>query len=142
MPSRPEGPRSLALEGRATIAGRDVRRAGVPAEDMMQAFYYHHLMPVKDWLAEVTGAPRPNARAAFKIETETAVKLPRGGIVPVRVILSAPQLANTIRLELNQPPEGIAIQDVETVRDGVAIVLRADAAKVKACLLYTSDAAD
>ena len=42
--------------------------------------------------------------------------------------------ADTIRLELNQPPEGIAIQDVETVRDGVAIVLRADAAKVKAGL--------
>jgi hypothetical protein len=134
MPSRPEGPRSLALEGRATIAGRDVRRAGVPAEDMMQAFYYHHLVPAKDWLAEVTGVPRPNARAAWRIETETAVKLPRGGAVPVRVILNAPQLANNIRLELNQPPEGITIQEVETVRDGVAIILRADAAKVKAGL--------
>ena len=100
----------------------------------MQAFYYHHLVPAKDWLAEVTGAPRPNARAAFKIETETAVKLPRGGTVPVRVMLNAPRLADTLRLELNQPPEGIAIQDVETVRDGVAIILRADAAKVKAGL--------
>jgi hypothetical protein len=134
MPSRPEGPRSLALEGRATIAGRDVRRAGVPAEDMMQAFYYHHLVPAKDWLAEVTGAPRPNARAAFQIETETAVRLPRGGAVGVRVVLNAPRLADTLRLELNQPPEGIAIQEVETVRDGVAIILRTDAAKVKAGL--------
>ncbi len=134
MPSRPEGPRSLALEGRATIAGRDVRRAGVPAEDMMQAFYYHHLVPAKDWLAEVTGAPRPNARAAWKIQTETAVKLPRGGAVPVRVVLTAPRMADTLRLELNQPPEGITIQEVETVRDGVAIILRADADKVKAGL--------
>ncbi|MGD0777209.1 MAG: hypothetical protein ABSC05_30690 [Candidatus Solibacter sp.] len=134
MPPRPEGPRSLALEGRATIAGREVRRAGVPAEDMMQAFYYHHLVPAKDWLAEVTGAPRPNARAAFKIEAESAIKVPRGGAVPVRVVLNAPRLADALRLELNQPPEGIAIQDVETVRDGVAIVLSADAAKVKAGL--------
>ena len=134
MPSRPEGPRSLALEGRATIAGREVRRAGIPAEDMMQAFYYHHLVPAKDWLAEVTGAPRPNARAAFRIEPETAVKLPRGGAVGVRVALNAPRLADALRLELNQPPEGITIQDVETVRDGVAIILRADAAKVKAGL--------
>jgi hypothetical protein len=134
MPPRPEGPRSLALEGRATIAGRDVRRAGIPAEDMMQAFYYHHLVPAKEWLAEVTGVPRPNARAAFRIEAETAVKLPRGGVVAVRVVLNAPRLADTLRLELNQPPEGIAIQEVETVRDGVAIVLRADAAKVKAGL--------
>jgi hypothetical protein len=100
----------------------------------MQAFYYHHLVPAKEWLAAVTGVPRPNARAAFRIETETAVKLPRGGAVPVRVVLNAPRMADTIRLELNQPPEGITIQEVETVRDGVAIVLRADAAKVKAGL--------
>ncbi len=132
MPPSPEGPRSLALEGRATIAGRDVRRAAVAAEDMMQAFYYHHLVPVKDCLAQVTGAARPNARAAFRMETETAVKLPRGGTVAVRVILNAPRLADSLRLELNQPPEGVAIQAVETVRDGIAITLRADPAKVKA----------
>ena len=134
MPTSPEGPRSLALEGRATIAGRDVRRAGVPAEDMMQAFYYHHLVPVKDCLAQVTGIARPNARNAFKMETESPVKLSRGGTAAVRVILNAPRLAEYLRLELNQPPEGITIQDVETVRQGVAIVLRADAAKVKAGL--------
>jgi hypothetical protein len=134
MPPSPEGPRTLALEGRATIAGRDVRHAAVPAEDMMQAFYYHHLVPVKDCLADVTGNPRPNARAAFTVDAETAVKLPRGGTVSVRVILNAPRLADALRLELDQPPEGIAIQAVETVRDGVAITLRADPAKVKAGL--------
>jgi len=130
MPTRPEGPRSLALEGGATIAGREVRRTAVPAEDMMQAFYYHHLVPAKEWLAEVTGVPRPNAREAFKIETETAV-LPRGGTVGVHVLLNAPRIADSIRLELNQPPEGIAIQSVEAAREGVTIVLRTDPAKVK-----------
>ena len=134
MPSRPEAARNLALEGRATIAGRDVHRTAVPAEDMMQAFYYHHLVPVKDWLAEVTGAPRPNARAAFRMENENAVKLPSGGNVAVRVVLNAPRLADTLRLELNQPPEGVTIQEVETVREGVAIILKADATKVKAGL--------
>ena len=134
VPTSPEGPRSLSVVGRATIGGRDVRRAAVPAEDMMQAFYYHHLVPVKDWLAEVTGVARPNARNAFRIEPETAVRLPRGGAVSVRVILNAPRLADTLRLELDQPPEGVTIQKVETVREGVTIVLHADAAKVKAGL--------
>jgi hypothetical protein len=132
MPSRPEGPLHLALEGRATIAGRDVRRTAVPAEDMMQAFYYHHLVPAQDWLADVTGTPRPSARAAFQLETENAIHLPRGGTTSVRVLLNAPRLADTLHLELNQPPDGIAIQAVETVRDGVAITLRTDAAKIKA----------
>ena len=81
-----------------------------------------------------TGAPRPNARAAFTVDANTAVKLPRGGTVSVRVILNAPRLADALRLELDQPPEGIVIQSVETVRDGVAITLRADPAKVKAGL--------
>jgi hypothetical protein len=134
MPVSPEGPRGLSLVGRASIGGRDVRHAAVPAEDMMQAFYYHHLVPVKDWLAEVTGVARPNARNTFRIEPETAVRLPRGGAVSVRVVLNAPRLADTLHLELNQPPEGITIQKVETVREGVAIVLHADAAKVKAGL--------
>jgi hypothetical protein len=134
MPSNPAGPLKLALEGHATIGGSDIRRAAVPAEDMMQAFYYHHLVPATDWLAEVTGVARPNARAAFKMESESAVRLPRGGAASVRVILSAPRLADTLHLALNGPPEGITIQKVETVREGVAIVLRADAAKVKAGL--------
>ena len=62
---------------------------------MMQAFAYHHLVPAKDWLAEVTGVPRPNARDAFKIEAEAAIKLPRGGTVPVHVLLNAPRLADS-----------------------------------------------
>ena len=127
MPTSPEAQRQLSLEGHATIAGRDVRRSAIPAEDMMQAFAYHHLVAAREWLAEVTGQPRPNARAAWKLESEKAVKLPVGGTASVRVALSAPRMADVVRLELNAPPNGIAIQSVETIRDGVAIVLRVDA---------------
>jgi len=134
MPLRPEPPRTLGLEGRAMVNGKEVRRPGVPSEDMMQAFYYHHLVPVKDWMAEVTGVARPNARSGWKMDTETAVKIPRGGTGTVRVFISSPQLAETIRLELDSPPEGIAIKDVETLRDGVALILQADGAKLKAGL--------
>ena len=131
MPPNPEGPRNLALVGRAIIAGRDVHHAAVPAEDMMQAFYYHHLVPVMDCLADVTGTPRPNARPAFRMETETAARLPRGGAVAVRIILNAPRPPDTLKLELNQPPEGVAIQSVDTVRDGAIVTLRAAPSKVK-----------
>ncbi len=133
MPSRPEAPRALLLEGHATIAGREVRHAGIPAEDMTQAFAYHHLVAAGEWLAEVTGQPRPNARAAWKVESEKAVRLPVGGTAPVHVSLTAPNMAEIIRLELNGAPDGITIQSVETVRDGVDIVLRVDA-KAKAGL--------
>jgi len=109
----------------------EAKPAAVPAEDMMQAFYYHHLVPVMDCLADVTGTPRPNARPAFRMETETAARLPRGGAVAVRIILNAPRPPDTLKLELNQPPEGVAIQSVDTVRDGAIVTLRADPSKVK-----------
>ncbi len=39
-----KGPIALHLEGRATIGGRAVLRQAVPADDMMQAFAYRHLV--------------------------------------------------------------------------------------------------
>jgi hypothetical protein len=126
VPSHPEPPHALALEGRATINGKEVRRAAVPAEDMMQAFYYHHLVPTHEWLADVTGQPRPNARAAWKVDSEKAVLLTPGATASVHVELTNRNLADTLRLELNAPPEGVTIQNVQTVRDGVSVVLAID----------------
>ena len=125
MPGSPGGPERLELEGLATLAGREVRRASVPAEDMMQAFYYHHLVPVTDWMAEVTGAPRPNTRPIWQVESES-VRLTRGGTAQVRVALAAPRLMDGLKLELNGAPEGIAIQQVSPMGRGVAIVLRVE----------------
>ena len=36
---------TIAVEGRATIQGRVVARRALPADDMMQAFAYRHLVP-------------------------------------------------------------------------------------------------
>ena len=48
LAARPEDPVNLVLEGRATIEGREVVRPAVPAEDMMQAFFYRHLVPAQE----------------------------------------------------------------------------------------------
>jgi hypothetical protein len=39
---------SLTLEGQAVIAGRALIRPAVPADDMMQAFLYRHLVPAQE----------------------------------------------------------------------------------------------
>ncbi len=54
---------SLRLEGRAVIGGREVVRPAIPADDMMQAFIYHHLVPAKDLKVAVLPrlAPKPPA---------------------------------------------------------------------------------
>jgi hypothetical protein len=125
VPAHPEPPRPLTLEGRAVIAGREVHRAAIPAEDMMQAFYYHHLVPAHEWLVEVTGAARPNSRAIWKAESDKAVKLPPGGTASVRILVNAARVGESIRLELNAPPDGITIQKVESLTDAVTLTVQA-----------------
>ena len=51
-------PVELHMQGQATIAGRQVRRPAVPADDMMQAFIYHHLVPARQWLIAIVGRAR------------------------------------------------------------------------------------
>ncbi|MCX7827161.1 MAG: PPC domain-containing protein, partial [Verrucomicrobiae bacterium] len=48
-------PYTLEFEGRAIIAGREVVRAAVPAEDRMQAFEYRHLVPSQELKVAVMG---------------------------------------------------------------------------------------
>lgn len=49
----PAGLHRLTLEGSAVIDGQTIRRSAAPAEDMMQAFIYRHLMPTSEWLVAV-----------------------------------------------------------------------------------------
>ena len=48
-------PVALTLEGTATVNGQSLRREAIPADDMEQAFAYHHLVPASEWLVSVYG---------------------------------------------------------------------------------------
>jgi hypothetical protein len=57
---------NLHLRGQATINGATVVHEAVPAEDMMQAFAYRHLVPALDWLGSTGrgfgGGDRPKVK--------------------------------------------------------------------------------
>ena len=53
---------SLRLEGRAIIQGREVVHPAVPAEDMMQAFFYRHLVPAKDLKVAILPRGKPKMK--------------------------------------------------------------------------------
>ncbi len=126
-----QDPLNLSLEGRATIEGREVVRPAVPAEDMMQAFAYRHLVPAKElkvavWTRRVSGPE-------ISVRGKTPVQIPAGGTVRVQVGVSpgTDSLSDRFRFELDEPPAGIAVQKITPAGEGVEIVLQADAAKVK-----------
>lgn len=122
-------PLSLGLEGRAIIQGREVVRQAVPADDMMQAFAYRHLVPAKD--LKVTVIKRGAVRMSAGILSELPVKIPVGGTAQVRVTMPPYRAFDKIQMELSEPPEGISVRDVSSDPRGTNIVLQSDAAKTK-----------
>jgi len=124
-----EKPISLVLEGRAVIAGHTVVHTAVPAEDMMQAFAYRHLVPTKELDIAVSG--RFMNRMALKILSAMPVRIPAGGTARVRVGTPSSAFADRFQLELSEPPEGISLGKVSPASEGAEIELRSDAAKAK-----------
>ncbi len=60
-PVLPDEHISLGVEGRAVIAGQQIVRTAVPADDMMQAFAYKHLVPAEDLEVVVWDWQKPPA---------------------------------------------------------------------------------
>ena len=113
------------------IDGKEVVHPAVPADDMMQAFAYRHLVPAKELMVAVWTRRLPGP--AMSIRCKTPVQIPVGGTVRVQLGVSpgTDSLLDRFRFELDEPPEGIAVQKVTLVGEGIEIVFQADAAKVK-----------
>jgi len=126
--SASDRPVVLRLEGRATIAGREVRRPAVPADDMLQAFAYHHLVPAQELLVAVL--ERGGPAAPVRLLERGPARLPAGGTAAVRFAAPNAPFLRQVKLELNEPPEGISIRDVSFSQEGLTVLLAADA-KVK-----------
>jgi hypothetical protein len=115
----------LELEGQATEAGRTLIRPVVPADDLMQAFFYRHLVPAQTMTVTVAG--RFNQRGTVKLLGPTPVKIPVGGTVPVVVGFPRSPLMDRLQFTLSDAPEGIALRNVTLTKSGAELTLAADA---------------
>ncbi len=123
-------PYSVRMFGRATIRGRTEVHEAVPAEDMMQAFAYHHLVPAKELKVLIFGGGGA-ARAAFRILGRTPVRIPAGGTARFTVEVRVGHFFDNIQVELSEPPDGITLRAAPSPGGVFEVVLAADAAKVK-----------
>jgi hypothetical protein len=123
-----EEPCNLSIEGRAKIRDREVVHLAVPAEDMMQAFIYHHLVPEKNLLVAVI-AGRP--RAPSKFLGKAPVMLIAGETASLKFSLLPTPMFDHVQLALTDPPEGISVQNVSPTQEGLTLVLITDPDKVK-----------
>ncbi|OQW96700.1 MAG: hypothetical protein BWK77_03865 [Verrucomicrobia bacterium A1] len=123
----------LAVEGRATILGREVRRDATPADDRMQAFFYRHLVPAESLMATVTermfkSGPPP------RILADGPVKIAPGGTASIAVQVAGRAPKRAMTFDLDEPPEGLSIANVDWGEQRVTIHLKAEAGKAKAGL--------
>jgi hypothetical protein len=131
-PQKPlEQPINLQLEGRAKIDGQTVSRPVTPAEDMMQAFIYQHMVPSQE-LMVMTGYYKRRA-PTFELVDDNNIKIPAGGKTKVRVKIprrpAAP--APAIYLELSEPPAGLTLQDVNIIPGELTFAIAADSNTAK-----------
>jgi hypothetical protein len=139
-PMLSKGPYALGIEGRATIAGQEVVRKAVPADDLMQAFAYKHLVPSQDLgltivemiKPQASGSPRRTFPPPVTLVSGLPVKIPAGKSAEIRATgpgVGGP--SNKIEVELSDPPPGFAVKSVSHYGAGLAVVVQSDAQKVK-----------
>lgn len=132
-------PVSLSLEGRATIDGEEVVRTAVPADDMMQAFIYRHLVPANELKLVLPGSGNPpqppddphSFQSMWRLLVDQPVKIPAGGTAEFQARAPWEATRGEIQVELSDPPEGIFIDKASCADRTVTLVLRTDALKVK-----------
>lgn len=122
----PVGPVELSLEGRGNVDGETLRRRVQPAEDMLQAFIYRHLVPARYWMALVAGMGRRGL--AVSVDADSPLRIAPGGTAEVRVHAPPGPRLKEIRLELGEPPKGVTLQEAAVLRDGFQLTFAADAA--------------
>jgi hypothetical protein len=127
-PARP--PSTLAFEGRAVIGGRTVTHRALPAEEMMQAFAYKHLVPADGPVVSVIG--RGGVRVPLRLADSRPVRISPGAKTKVRVeVPPAFRAFQNIQFELSEPPDGVTLEDLSLDPPRAEFVLQADRAKVK-----------
>lgn len=116
----PERPVELQFEGCAVIDGQMETRPVVPAEDMMQAFIYRHLVPSEQTLAYVKSPKR--SVPEIRLVSETPLRIPKNGSGIAKFSIGRARNLPAFALELSEPPDGFSIEEVRTTEDGVEVV--------------------
>ncbi|MEI6492562.1 MAG: PPC domain-containing protein [Verrucomicrobiota bacterium] len=121
-------PQVVEISGTADISGLQVSHKAVAADDRLQAFIYHQLVPAPELLAY----PQPDRppRKPLELATEI-VRIPADGADTAKVVLPKSLDNARVRAVLKNPPEGIWIDKVLPGQDDVEIAFRADRTKAK-----------
>lgn len=117
-------PIPLRLSGHLRIDGEDVVRPVVPADNVMQAFLWRHILPARELAAAVFGSGRWVPIVA--LAEDQPVRLPRGGKATVRFEVSGRVRLENIFFEPIDPPKGVRLGAAKRRHNGFTLEIHAD----------------
>jgi hypothetical protein len=131
LPGTAPGVYPVSFSGYAQIGGEQVVRKAVPAEDMMQAFLWRHLVPRAESLVAVAAPYGLDMRST--LAEGTTLKIPAGGEFRLQLFeMKTGYFPAEATLVLLNPVKGLELKSCEITPDkrGVTLVLGTDAAKI------------
>lgn len=105
----------LTMEGCAVIGETPICHPVRPADDVMQAFLYRHLVPAQTLAGTVRGKV---LSGRVRLSTQESIPLYPGGMPEVEVLCPKNALPQEVRLQLSAPPEGISLEGYERTTEG------------------------
>lgn len=123
-----EGLHAFELIGKAVVNGRELVRRATPADNMMQAFYYHHLVPAERLTLDVQG--RARFSASWLPVLNTPLKIPAGRKAVYRLPAAGLSYLQGLSISAGFAPEGLTVENVTRDSSGILIDLSADTEKL------------
>ncbi len=129
-------PIALHLEGRACVHpvaevprfdGETVVRPARPADNVMQAFLWRHLVPTRQLLVAFS---RGGQRRPLQI-VGAPLRIQQGSVAEVRIKGPKSSPGREIKLELSDPPPGVSIEKVRFVGGSVALQVKLEEGNLK-----------
>ena len=116
----------VKLIGKAKIEDKEIVRRVIPADNTMQAFLYRHLVGAKELLLFSKKINR-RAKPAVRMIGSTPVKIKNGSETEIFFKSAVGRrIFEKLKIELDNPPEGITITNINLTANGFAIKLHAD----------------
>lgn len=123
-------PIELEMEGSAPRRTRSrslISKPAIPAENMMQAFIWYHLVPVERWNVVVSGKRGPRLPFQFAMPNRR-VLLPRGSQWQLPIMMTSKQVeADQLQAQLSNPPDGITADIISNEQGAMAIEISSEA---------------
>ena len=98
----------------------------------MQAFLYRHLTPSRQLVVAVIGK---RSAPPITLRDPSPVRIPLGGTAQVLIETPRRPELHKLQFELSEPPEGVTLERVSVVSDGLTLKLKADANTAKTGLV-------